>query len=320
MTGSVGGWRPGASRRALEARADLLAAVRRFFAARSVMEVETPLLSAAGTSDPNIRSVEVLEHPLRWLRTSPEHALKRLLAAGSGDVYELGRVFRSGEQGRWHNPEFTMLEWYRVGWTYLDLAGEVIELICECGAGAFDDYEVRHTSYCDLFVEHTGIDPLSASLSDWEELAAERGIRAGLLDADQWQDLILSEVVQPLFEPQCITVVRDFPASRAALARVRAGPPRIAERFEIYLGRIELANGYQELTDAAEQRSRFEAEFRLRSLSGDEGPAIDSRLLAAMEHGLPECAGVALGIDRLLMAMLDLNDIRAVLAFSSDSA
>lgn len=313
-------WRPGAARGVLEARADLLASIRAFFAERDVLEVETPILSAAGNSDPNIRSLALDEAPARYLRTSPEYAMKRLLAAGLGDIYELGRVFRGGEQGRWHNPEFTLLEWYRHRLSYLDLAEEVLALIRRCGGGRFDLWTSRFVSYRDLFLETVGVDPFTCSESDLADCAAERGVRAGPLTHLEWQDLLLAEVIQPALGGECLTVVHDFPPEQAALARIRAGDPPVAERFEVFIGAVELANGYQELADADEQLRRFEREIRHRDIRGEPTPPLDARLVEALRHGLPECSGVALGVDRLLMATLQLEHIDAVLAFSTGRA
>lgn len=313
-------WRPAASRHALEARATLLADMRGFFATHGVLEVETPILSRAGNTDPNITSLCVEETPGRYLRTSPEYPLKRLLAAMRRDVYELGRVFRAGESGPWHNPEFTLLEWYRVGWNHLDLAAEVIDLLRHCGRGRFDAWPCETVTYRELFVRHAGIDPAQADESDCAALAAERGISAGPMDLRDWLDLLLSHVVQPALDGPRITIVCDFPVDQAALARIRADAEPVAERFEIYLGAVELANGYHELGDAAEQRRRFEKDNRQRAARGDTTLPLDQALLAALEHGLPDCAGVALGVDRLLMVLLGLRHIDTVLAFPSDRA
>jgi lysyl-tRNA synthetase class 2 len=312
------GWRPGASRHAIESRARLLAAIRGFFAERGVLEVETPILAQAGNSDPNIHSIATDSPRKRYLRTSPEYAMKRLLASGLRNIYELGRVFRAGETGQYHNPEFTLVEWYRSGMSYLELAAEVLDLVRHCGAGAFAGWSERRVSYRDLFREHIGLDPFHCSESELAHCAAERGIRAGPLELLQWLDLLLAEVVQPAMPGECLTVLYDFPPEQAALARVRPGDPPLAERFEVFLGPLELANGYQELTDPEEQLRRFERENRLREMRGEEPVPLDARLLDALRHGLPECSGVALGVDRLLMGILKLERIDAVLAFDAE--
>jgi elongation factor P--(R)-beta-lysine ligase len=244
--------------------------------------------------------------------------MKRLLASGHDNIYELGRVFRAGEQGQYHNPEFTMVEWYRSGMAYLDLAAEVLALIRHCGRGAFDGWDQRQVAYRDLFEEHTGLDPFHCSESELAACAAERGIHAGPLEHGQWLDLLLAEVVQPALPGECLTVLCDFPPEQAALARVRPGDPPLAERFEVFVGQLELANGYQELTDPAEQSRRFERENRLREMRGEEPAPLDWRLIEALRHGLPECSGVALGVDRLLMSILKLERIGAVLAFDAE--
>ncbi len=308
-------WQPSASRDALEARARLFAAIRRFFSERQVMEVETPLLSQAANSDPSILSISAETSPQRFLRTSPEFPMKRLLASGLSDIYELGKVFRSGESGGWHNPEFTMLEWYHAGWNYLELADEVVDLVRYCGAGQFDSWPVQRISYRELFQRQLGVDPFHCDEAELAQHAQDHGIRSGPLDLRQWLDLLISHVIQPALGGETITIVHDFPADQAALARIRRGQPDLAERFEVYLGPAELANGYQELTDATEQRQRFEREQRQRGLQGDDIQPLDERLLAAMEKGLPDCAGVALGVDRLLMAITRLEAIQSVLAF-----
>jgi len=311
-------WRPGASRQAIESRARLLADIRAFFAARGVLEVETPLVSPAGNVDPNIESIAAGDD--RFLRTSPEFAMKRLLAAGLRDIYELGRVFRAGEAGRHHNPEFTMLEWYRAGLPYLDLAQEVADLVRACGRGRFDGWPLRRIPYRELFREATGIDPWFADEAELEACALERGLRAGPLDQQEWIDLIMAALVQPALPGECLTVVYDYPPEQAALARVRRGDPDVAERFELYLGQTELANGYQELTDADEQLRRFERDRRRRALRGQAEVPLDRRLVDALRAGLPECSGVALGVDRLLMTILKLDRIDSVLTFSADRA
>jgi len=313
-------WRPGASRFAVEARAQMLADIRAWFSQLNVLEVETPVLSRAGNSDPNIQSMSVDSTTRRYLRTSPEYAMKRMLAAGFRDIYELGRVFRASEKGRFHNPEFTLLEWYRCGLNYLDLAGEVAALIRHCGHGQFDDWPEQRWTYRNIFVAQTGLDPFRCTESDLSEAAAERGIRAGSLTHQEWLDLILSEVIEPNLPGETITVIHDFLPEQAALARIRPDDPPVAERFEVYLGQMELANGYQELTDSNEQLARFEKERKNREARGEETAPIDLKLISALRQGLPEYSGVALGVDRLLMTLLKLEHMDAVLAFSTDRA
>lgn len=320
MSRDTSRWRPGASRAALEARADLLSDIRAWFSEHKAVEVETPVLSRAGSNDPNIRSFSTDSSSKRFLRTSPEYPMKRLLAAGFRDIYELGRVFRAGEKGRFHNPEFTLLEWYRCDWTYLDLATEVTDLIRFCGKGQFDDWGVQRISYRDIFRMHTGLDPYHCTESDLSAVAAERRIHAAPRNQLEWFDLLLSQVVEPNLPGETITVIHDFLPEQAALARIRPGDPPVAERFEVYLGQLELANGYQELTDAREQLKRFERERNLSKNRGEDAPPVDLDLIEALRHGLPECSGVALGVDRLLMSLLKLEHMDAVIAFSDERA
>jgi lysyl-tRNA synthetase class 2 len=306
---------------ALRARASLYALVRAFFAARGVLEVETPILGEAGNTEPNIESFSTLfSGPVdaglreRWLRTSPEFPLKRLLAAGIGDCYELGRVFRNGEAGRRHNPEFTMLEWYRVAWDHRRLAEETIELVQAALATTQGSVEVVRCSYRDLFVQRLGVDPFTASIDALQAALGDVRIDGEGLARDDWLDLLLTHRLQPSFPRDRITVVNDFPPSQAALAKIRDDDPPVAERFELYLGPYELANGYHELTDAAEQRARFERDNARRRERGQREIPVDERLLAALPS-MPACAGVAVGIERLLMCLARTDAIADVLAF-----
>ncbi|WP_447585925.1 EF-P lysine aminoacylase EpmA [Pseudoxanthomonas mexicana] len=316
-------WQPSASMEALRLRAALNRLIREFFLARDVLEVETPMMSRAGNTDPNIASF-ALEFSgrtdgaprTRWLRTSPEFPLKRLLAAGVGDCFELGRVFRDGEAGGRHNPEFTMLEWYRVGWTVEPLMDETVALVQAALSMVGRSATVARVSFRDLYRQQLGVDPMTADLETVRNAAAGIAIDGDGLTRDDWLDLLMTHRLQPTFGHDQIRVVHDYPASQCALAKVveRDGVP-VAERFELYLGPLELANGYHELTDAAEQRVRFERDVATRTARGDDAPALDEGLLAALAHGMPACAGVALGVDRLLMAMLDTPRIADVVAF-----
>ncbi len=305
----------------LRLRAQLNAMIRAFFAGRDVLEVETPVLSAAGNTEPNIESFQArftghvdAGPAMRWLRTSPEYPLKRLLAAGIGDCYELGRVFRNGEAGGRHNPEFTMLEWYRVGWDHRRLAAETVALVRQALAMVGRELSLQELSYRQLFLETVQVDPFSASIPQLRAPLAELSIDPAGLGRDDWLDLLMTHRIQPAFPADRITVVHDWPASQCALARIRAGDPPVAERFEMYLGVYEVANGYHELNDAAEQRQRFERDQRVRAARNLPSPPLDERLLMALS-GLPDCAGVAVGVDRLLMAMRGTTRIADVLAF-----
>ncbi len=308
-----GNWQPTASTARLKARARLLRDIREYFSARSVLEVETPLISRAGNTDPEIQSIRTDDED--YLRTSPEFAMKRLLAAGSGDIYELGRVFRASETGRHHNPEFTLLEWYRLDYNYHRLMDEVAELVVHCGQGKFDQWSAHRLSYRELFETYLGLDPFTANVDELSSAAKSHGVNAIELGHTQWLDLLTSHVIQPALPAQTLTFVYDYPADQAALARIRADAPPIAERFELYLGNIELANGYQELSDPVEQRRRFESENLQRDRKAVPVYTLDENLLAALDHGLPECAGVALGVDRLLMAICNADTLREVMAF-----
>ncbi|HEY0334683.1 MAG TPA: EF-P lysine aminoacylase EpmA [Stenotrophomonas sp.] len=305
---------------ALRLRAALNAGIREFFAARDVLEVETPVLSGAGNTEPNIESFQTrftghveAGTPVRWLRTSPEYPLKRLLAAGVGDCYELGRVFRNGEAGGRHNPEFTMLEWYRVGWDDRRLASEVVALVRQALALVGRTASLQVTTYRQLFLDGVGLDPFTASIEALQAGMAEVRIEAAGLGRDDWLDLLMTHRLQPAFPGDRITVVHDWPASQCALARIRPGTPPVAERFELYLGGYELANGYHELSDAVEQRERFLRDHAVRTARGLPLPPLDERLLQALPT-LPDCAGVAVGVDRLLMAMRGTSRISDVLA------
>ncbi|MDN5848853.1 MAG: EF-P lysine aminoacylase GenX [Nitrococcus sp.] len=319
-------WRPTACLDALRERASTLAAIRGFFAERGVLEVDTPSLAAAGAMDPNLQSLAVdYDGPgappggRLWLQSSPEHAMKRLLAAGAGSIYQITHAFRAGERGRLHNPEFTLLEWYRLGWDHHALMSEVADLVrCLLGKCA-----VERLSYSQAFRIHLGVDPLEAPRRTLEACAGGLGMgRSALagLSRDALLDLLLSERVVPALRDDRLTFIYDFPASQAALARLCPDDSRVAERFELFSAGIELANGYHELTDAGEQRVRFDRERALRARLGLALPDIDERLLAAMDAGLPACAGVAVGLDRLLMRRLGAGHIDDVIAFPIERA
>ena len=313
-------------RKRLQVRAQLYALIRAFFAERSVLEVETPILSVAGNTDPNIESFNAPFNGHvdagareRWLRTSPEHPLKRLLADGVGDCYELGRVFRNGEAGERHNPEFTMLEWYRVGWNHRQLMEEVITLVESALAMVGRRAEVLIEGYRQFFLDELGLDPLHADIEELRKPLAEYRIDPEGLTRDDWLDLLITHKLQPFFPRDRITVIHDYPASQSALARIRPGDPPMAERFELYLGPYELANGYHELNDALEQRTRFQRDNARRRERRLREMPIDEQLLAVLGK-MPDCAGVALGIERLLMCLAATDRIGDVLAFPFSQA
>lgn len=317
MTEADTQWRPSASVRVLRERARLLASIRTFFAERSVLEVTTPVLSRYAIPTPAIDSFETGSPP-RFLRTSPELAIKRLLASGLGDAYELGPVFRQGEAGRRHNPEFTLLEWYRVGWDEHRLMDEVAALLAtllpDLGAA-------RSAPYAGWLVDATGLDLHSAS---------DDALRAALIEhtqlpdapltRDDLLDLLFAYAVAPTFPADALTFVYDYPASQAVLAQLSADDPRVARRFEIYLGGLELGNGFFELRDAREQRARFEKENAIRHALCKPDCPPDEAFLAALDSGLPECAGVAMGVDRIVMLATGCGDIASTLAFGFDLA
>ena len=322
-------WMPSAARDALRVRAWLNRMIREFFHARGVLEVETPLLSQAGNTDPNIASFHVEfsgrtygESRLRWLRTSPEFALKRLLAAGIGDCYEMGRVFRDGEAGDRHNPEFTMLEWYRLGWDHHQLIAEAAELVLAALAMLGRSATLRTTTYRALYVDTLGLDPLHAGVDALRAALGDVQIDGSGLTRDDWLDLLMTHRLQPQFDPETLLAVVDYPESQCALARVReqGDGTRVAERFELYLGPIELANGYHELQDAAEQACRFQRDVELRSQRRLQEIPMDARMLAALGAGLPACSGVALGVDRLLMTIVATTRLADVIAFEFERA
>jgi len=321
MTDEHSDWRPTASLEALQVRADTLASIRGFFAERGVLEVETPLLSAAAVTDVHLHSVacrlEEGDSSARFLQTSPEYAMKRLLAAGSGAIYQICKVFRAGERGHRHNPEFTMLEWYRPGWDHHRLMDEIDALLqAMLGVEAGE-----RISYGDAFRRHADLDPHAASDRELRSrVAALDVIGVAELDRDDLLNLLLSHVVERRLGRGRPTFLIDYPASQAALARVRSGDPPVAERFEVFVDGLELANGFHELADPDEQRRRFEADLQERGRRGLPEIAVDERLLAALSSGLPDCAGVALGVDRLVMLRLGAGDIADVIAFPFERA
>jgi lysyl-tRNA synthetase class 2 len=293
----VSDWRPTASLEAIKARAALLSTVRAFFADRGVLEVETPQLARHGVSDPHIQCIPVPGHG--YLQSSPEYHMKRLLAAGSGPIYQICKAFRDGEAGGRHNPEFTMLEWYRPGFGLDDLVQECLALFTELFPGA----PAKSYRFRDLFTDATGLDPLIASDSGLIQCAQQHGAPEGL-DKAAAVDYLMATRVEAALPAEQLSVVLDFPGWAAALAQTRrdSDGAEVALRFEIYYRGLELANGYQELTDADEQRRRFEQDNRLRREHGLRPVDADPYLLDALCHGLPDCSGVAVGVERLLMA------------------
>ena len=316
-------WKPTASIEVLRRRAQMLADVRRFFADRDVLEIETPTLSSAANTDPVLHSLSLTSDNSKkpfYLHTSPEHAMKRLLVAGSGSIFQIARVYRAGERGRFHQPEFSLLEWYRVGFDYHQLMAEVVELLQLLVPELLGPRAALKMTYADVFRCYVGIDVGSASAADLASALASHDIQfvADELDHRVLVDLLFSHVVQPQLGRDDITLVYDYPVDQASLAFVRAGSEPVAERFEVFVDGVELGNGYRELTDAIEQRHRFETDNQRRLLQGLPAMPIDEAFLAALRHGLPECSGVALGLDRLMMLLVGVDDITQVISFPID--
>ncbi|KTD99285.1 MULTISPECIES: elongation factor P--(R)-beta-lysine ligase [unclassified Pseudoalteromonas] len=323
---SVTSWAPSADIKTLKQRADILRTIREFFHVRNVMEVETPSLSAASVTDIHLASFSTSfvgpGHagglPL-YLQTSPEFAMKRLLAAGSGAIFQLCKAFRNEEAGSHHNPEFTMLEWYRPGFDEFALMNEMDELI-QCILGV---ESATRITYQDVFTQVLGLDPLTASLEQLKALACEHGfadIAKNETKKDTLLQLLFCMKVEPTIGQTKPCFVYHFPASQAALAQICEHDNRVAGRFELYYKNMELANGFNELTNAKEQAKRFDEDNAYRAENGLNHVPMDTRLIGALEHGLPKCAGVAMGIDRLVMLATNKDKIKDVIAFDVDRA
>jgi len=304
----------------------MLAEARQFFAARNVLEIETPVLCSPGITDPHIENIGVEMHDgMRWLRTSPEYHMKRLLAAGSGDIYQIAKVFRGGESGRLHQPEFTMIEWYRHDFDLKAIAQETCELIMTLSNQASHPVSAtEHISYQDAFLRASGVDPFTASAQELCEATLRFSPtfdQAGEQKADSiqdrriWIDLLAGTTVYPSLTGNKLWVIDRFPADQAMLARLDPDDSRVAERFEVILDGVELANGFRELRDPAEQAERFAQDSKRRAQDGAQEMLPDSKLLAALEAGLPDCAGVAVGLDRLVLATNRLPELAATISF-----
>lgn len=314
-------WQPSAPISNLLKRAAIMAEIRRFFADRGVLEVETPAMSQATVTDIHLFPFQTrfvgpgaAQGMDLYLMTSPEYHMKRLLAAGSGPIFQLCRSFRNEEAGRHHNPEFTMLEWYRPHYDMYRLMNEVDDLlqqVLECGAA-------ETLSYQQAFIRHLEIDPLSADKAQLREAADKLGV-GDLANREEDRDTLLQLLfvvgVEPLIGKDKPAFVYHFPASQAALAEISTEDHRVAERFEVYFKGIELANGFRELTDSREQRQRFEQDNRKRAARGLPQQPIDTYLLDALAHGMPDCSGVALGVDRIVMLALNASALSEVIAF-----
>lgn len=311
-------WRPTASIAALQARAKVNQQIRDFFVKRGVLEVETPQMCARAITDPYIQAFEVDKY---FLQTSPEYAMKRLLAAGSGAIYQICKVFRSEEAGKIHNPEFTMLEWYRPGFDHMQLIAEMDDLL----QTVLNCQPAHKITYKQLFMDMLNIDPHTADIDTLQNCAAQQGINltaAALegLSVTDWLQILMSHSIEPRMLGAKPWIVYDFPVAQAALARIIPGTDPVAGRFEVYMQGVELANGYYELQDATEQAKRFANDNALRQKNGIRTMEPDERLLAALEAGIPDCAGVALGLDRLIMLQQGKKSIAEIVSFTIDNA
>lgn len=317
-------WQSSASNETLLERALMLKNIRAFFETRAVLEVETPLLSHHATTDPHLDSLSSrFREQVCYLNTSPEYAMKRLLADNPQAIYQICKAFRDDELGSHHNPEFTLLEWYRPGYDMTQLMAELAELV----VSVFNESAIKpgfeYLSYQQAFEKVCGINPYQTTASQCYQFAVADAVEIpqGLTvadDVDDWLDWLLTQRVLPAFKKDGFTFLYDYPASQCALAKIENNVEHVpvAKRFELFFGEIELANGFFELTDAEEQLHRFQQENECRQLAGKETVVIDENFIAALVHGLPECSGVAVGLDRLLMVLCSAKSIDQVLSFS----
>ncbi len=318
-------WRPSASLHNLRLRAQVLNHIREFFANRDVLEVETPLLGSSINPDPNIDCFtttyvgpQAAQGMDLYLQSSPEFAMKRLLSAGSGPIYQICKAFRQGERGRLHNPEFTILEWYRPGFDLNSLIAEIEALLLSLFAPKRRLEPSQIVSYQEAFRNTLAIDPLQASAEELAGCARHHGVDVHGLhteDRDAWLDVLMSHCVQPHLGRNRLTFVSEYPVSQAALARINPNNHQTALRFELFFDGIELANGFQELTDAGEQRQRFQMELAQRAHQNQTQPPLDEYFLEALENGMPECSGVALGLDRVIMILAQATALSEIMAF-----
>ena len=317
-------WRPSSNVAVAARRATMLRRLRQYFDGEQVLEVDTPALSSTAASDVQLESFEVgsmLSSKPLFLNTSPEFCMKRLLAAGYPDIYSICRVFRDGECGRRHQPEFTLLEWYRHDFELDEIIGDTLSVL----AIALEEHTLRDIAivrdYREAFVAAAQVDPISASISELADAAdADTSLREALGDErDDWLDLLLTSKVAPTFAVDQLTVLRHYPASQAALAQLCPRNPSVADRFEVFMGTIELANGYVELSDAAAQAKRIAGDQSQRLRRGRPQRPTDHALIAALEAGLPSCSGVAIGIERLQMILENTDDIRDVVCFAFEN-
>jgi elongation factor P--(R)-beta-lysine ligase len=310
-------WQPSASLDIIKKRAALLRQIRGFMDSHNILEVDTPVLSHYVISEPYIQSMTTAnaaekETPL-YLHTSPEFCMKRLLAAGSGSIYQITHVFRDEESGKKHQTEFSMLEWYRLGFNYYQLMDEISELLLDIGLSKPDKM-----TYAQAFLETVQLDPHTAKLIQLQDIGGQHGWGSNSEDRHALLDFIFSEVVIKHISKSQPLIIYDYPECMAALATLKAEEPHIAERFELFINGMEIANGFNELCDVDEQRQRFEADLKTRREKGLSELPIDTYFLAALKSGLPESAGVAVGIDRLLMVLSGKDDIKEVITFTLD--
>jgi lysyl-tRNA synthetase class 2 len=316
-------FRPTCDRDSWVQRQALMGKVRRFFESRGVLEVETPVVSYAGGTDPQLDYFEVAGSPNRYLMTSPEFHMKRLLAAGYGDIFQITKSFRKDEFGAHHNNEFSMVEWYRVGMPQEQLMDEVEALVSEIMG---QPVNARRTRWIDAFRNYAGVDPLSATPADFATACSSRNIPlpadVTAMSREDWWDYLMVFAVEPALAKNGPEFILDYPQSQAALAQTYVGEDghTWARRFELFVDQVELCNGYTELTDAKEQRRRFEADLEIRKQMGKPQPTLDENFLAALESGMPACSGVALGLDRLFMLALHKKEIKDVILFPSPIA
>jgi len=321
-------WQPVCALELLHKRAEMLAIIRDFFKQRNVLEVETPLLCQATGTDPQLHFFTSFYQPIAgqttqqqplFLQSSPEFAMKRLLAAGCGSIYQICKAFRNGESGIFHNPEFTLLEWYRVGFTLDQLINETVELINCVLTEKLTTVEIKKISYCQLFQQTTGLDPLSFSQPSYQAYAESQGMVEAVnlcgTDHSLWLDYLFSFKVQTTLKNIPICIVYGYPAIQASLARINPDNKQLADRFEIFMAGVELANGFFELADADEQAQRFEQENYQRTSKQLPPVKTDQKFIAALREGLPECCGVAVGLDRLLMTLTGQHSLNDVIAF-----
>jgi len=315
-------WRPYADKRLIKLRAESYSKIRQFMAERNILEVETPVLSHAAVTDVQLDSFhseysspQTSSGKILYLQTSPEYAMKRLLASGTGAIYQISKVFRNEEQGKLHNPEFTMLEWYQPDYDHHRLMQEL-----ELFLNLFAMNHCEKISYAEIFLEHTGIDPHTCNINELKLMAQQHGLSSTIEERSVLLDFIFSYKITSTLGNTKPLFVYDYPACQCALAKLSDSTPKHAERFELFINGMEIANGFHELTDAEEQLARFEQDLILRKKENRPDFPIDHLFLDALKHGLPDCAGVAVGLDRLLMAMTGTKDIREVLGFPIERA